>query len=193
MPPFRMYLVLSLIFFVTAFFDPSEEFKIFYEDPNVELAETDESTPGNDEASESADQDSPDSDGQAEEAEEDDGPEYNVTFDGEDLDVDDGIISYAIGSVIPPKTEISEVGVPAAISRAIDESPDVIGRNVDGCTASGNSAGDGGVRPVVAVDAVLDEDPGGIPVGGTNADAPGIFPGKIEAYFGYLVVSVLTV
>ena len=31
MPPFRMYLVLSLIFFVVAFFNPREELAIFYE------------------------------------------------------------------------------------------------------------------------------------------------------------------
>jgi hypothetical protein len=31
MPPFRMYLVMSLIFFVVAFFDPREEFGFFFE------------------------------------------------------------------------------------------------------------------------------------------------------------------
>ena len=31
MPPFRMYLVLSLLFFVVAFFDPRETFGVFYE------------------------------------------------------------------------------------------------------------------------------------------------------------------
>ena len=31
MPPFRMYLVLSLLFFVIAFFDPHEQLAIFYE------------------------------------------------------------------------------------------------------------------------------------------------------------------
>jgi hypothetical protein len=31
MPPFRMYLVLSLLFFLVAFFDPRESFSIFYE------------------------------------------------------------------------------------------------------------------------------------------------------------------
>ncbi len=31
MPPFRMYLVLSLIFFVVAFFDPRDELAVFYE------------------------------------------------------------------------------------------------------------------------------------------------------------------
>ncbi len=33
MPPFRMYLVLSLIFFVVVFFDPHEELGLFYEAP----------------------------------------------------------------------------------------------------------------------------------------------------------------
>lgn len=34
MPPFRMYLVLSLIFFVVAFFNPREELGLFYEAPS---------------------------------------------------------------------------------------------------------------------------------------------------------------
>jgi len=41
MPPFRMYLVLSLVFFVIAFFDPREELAILYEpaeETNPELA-----------------------------------------------------------------------------------------------------------------------------------------------------------
>jgi hypothetical protein len=33
MPPFRMYLVMSLLFFVVAFFDPREELGIFFEPP----------------------------------------------------------------------------------------------------------------------------------------------------------------
>ena len=33
MPPFRMYLVTSLVFFVVAFFDPREELSIFFEPP----------------------------------------------------------------------------------------------------------------------------------------------------------------
>ena len=41
MPPFRMYLVLSLIFFVVAFFDPSDELAIFYEpEPSTPTTET---------------------------------------------------------------------------------------------------------------------------------------------------------
>ena len=39
MPPFRMYLVLSLIFFVVAFFDPREEFGLFFEPPEEVAAE----------------------------------------------------------------------------------------------------------------------------------------------------------
>lgn len=34
MPPFRMYLVLSLIFFVVAFFNPREELSLFFEPPD---------------------------------------------------------------------------------------------------------------------------------------------------------------
>ena len=41
MPPFRMYLVLSLLFFLVAFFDPSETFGIFYDPQTLEEA-TDE-------------------------------------------------------------------------------------------------------------------------------------------------------
>ena len=37
MPPFRMYLVLSVVFFVVAFFNPRDEFAILYE-PQVESA-----------------------------------------------------------------------------------------------------------------------------------------------------------
>ncbi len=41
MPPFRSYLVLSLLFFVVAFFDPQEEFAVFFEEaPIDELSET---------------------------------------------------------------------------------------------------------------------------------------------------------
>lgn len=34
MPPFRMYLVLSLLFFLIAFFDPQDQLAIFYEPPS---------------------------------------------------------------------------------------------------------------------------------------------------------------
>ncbi len=44
MPPFRMYLVLSLIFFIIAFFNPREDFAILYEAETLEQAET-EATP----------------------------------------------------------------------------------------------------------------------------------------------------
>ena len=40
MPPFRMYLVLSLLFFVVAFYDPAEQFALLYDDPPVEAATT---------------------------------------------------------------------------------------------------------------------------------------------------------
>jgi len=39
MPPFRMYLVLSLLFFLVAFFDPRETFGIFYEPQTEEEAD----------------------------------------------------------------------------------------------------------------------------------------------------------
>lgn len=39
MPPFRMYLVLSLLFFLVAFFNPRETFSIFYDPQNLEEAE----------------------------------------------------------------------------------------------------------------------------------------------------------
>ena len=39
MPPFRMYLVLSLLFFVVAFFDPRDELAIFYEPAPESTAE----------------------------------------------------------------------------------------------------------------------------------------------------------
>ncbi len=38
MPPFRMYLVLSLLFFVVAFFDPRASLSIFFEDPGPPTA-----------------------------------------------------------------------------------------------------------------------------------------------------------
>ena len=42
MPPFRMYLVLSLLFFVVAFFDPRETFGILYEPQTLEDIEEEE-------------------------------------------------------------------------------------------------------------------------------------------------------
>ncbi len=42
MPPFRMYLVLSLLFFLVAFFDPRETFGIFYDPQTLEQAEEEE-------------------------------------------------------------------------------------------------------------------------------------------------------
>lgn len=39
MPPFRMYLVLSLLFFLVAFFDPRETFSIFYDPQTLADAE----------------------------------------------------------------------------------------------------------------------------------------------------------
>ena len=42
MPPFRMYLVLSLLFFLVAFFNPRETFSIFYEPETLEDIEAEE-------------------------------------------------------------------------------------------------------------------------------------------------------
>jgi hypothetical protein len=42
MPPFRMYLVLSLLFFLVAFFDPRESLGILYEPQAAEQAEADQ-------------------------------------------------------------------------------------------------------------------------------------------------------
>lgn len=42
MPPFRMYLVLSLLFFLVAFFEPEETFGVFYEPQPAEEAATQE-------------------------------------------------------------------------------------------------------------------------------------------------------
>ncbi|MEM7430826.1 MAG: DUF3667 domain-containing protein [Pseudomonadota bacterium] len=47
MPPFRMYLVLSLLFFVVAFFDPRDELSVFYE-PEI-AADLEDSAPISDE------------------------------------------------------------------------------------------------------------------------------------------------
>ncbi len=42
MPPFRMYLVLSLLFFLVAFFDPRQEFGLLYADEQAAVEETSE-------------------------------------------------------------------------------------------------------------------------------------------------------
>lgn len=64
MPPFRSYLVLSLLFFVVAFFDPEEEFALFFEDPPTETAE------------------------HVDERKEADQPAVNIQIDGDDVDED---------------------------------------------------------------------------------------------------------
>jgi len=51
MPPFRTYLVLSIIFFLVAFFDPKEEFGIFF-DQETETPETVSEETGDDEENE---------------------------------------------------------------------------------------------------------------------------------------------
>jgi len=49
MPPFRMYLVLSLIFFIVAFFNPREELSLFFEAPVEQETATDEQDDEDDE------------------------------------------------------------------------------------------------------------------------------------------------
>lgn len=44
MPPFRMYLVFSLVFFLVAFFDPKDDLAILFEDDPAALVETDDVT-----------------------------------------------------------------------------------------------------------------------------------------------------
>ncbi len=51
MPPFRMYLVLSVIFFIVAFFDPRDDFSLFFEpEPPPTEEETEEAQAERDEA-----------------------------------------------------------------------------------------------------------------------------------------------
>lgn len=64
MPPFRTYLVLSLLFFVVAFFDPREDLAILFpEEPTLQTGGID-----------------------VESAEQDDGPEFNITVGGEPVE-----------------------------------------------------------------------------------------------------------
>ena len=65
MPPFRSYLVLSLLFFVVAFFDPREDLAILFPDESVQEQV----------------------DGTADETDaQDDGPEFNITVGGEPVE-----------------------------------------------------------------------------------------------------------
>ena len=77
MPPFRMYLVLSLTFFLIAFFDPYDELGILFEAPAVQDAQT-----TTEQGAESADVSSGD---EAEEAE----PSLQVNF-GDEADLEAG-------------------------------------------------------------------------------------------------------
>ena len=60
MPPFRMYLVLSLIFFVVAFFNPREELSLLFEAPPAEQPVAEEATA--DEPAEEAEEEDQDED-----------------------------------------------------------------------------------------------------------------------------------
>lgn len=80
MPPFRMYLVLSLLFFVVAFFDPGKDLALFYTETN----QTSETT---DQTEVVSDQDSPQTDTSNSESN-----KFNISIsadDGEEEDSND--------------------------------------------------------------------------------------------------------
>jgi hypothetical protein len=97
MPPFRMYLVLSLLFFVVAFFDPREELGLLFE-PEPEVTAEEEATATNEAAEEAAEAAQERIDELIEEgiiSEEDLSPEFKVdedgfrfTFDGEESEAE---------------------------------------------------------------------------------------------------------
>jgi len=109
MPPFRTYLVLSIFFFLIAFFDPREELGIFFE-PESEA--TEETTGGQQEADNTreevlselvesgvltAEQAGLES---AEEGEEDDeGSGFNITIDGQQATTDDDCADIDVGDM----------------------------------------------------------------------------------------------
>jgi Protein of unknown function (DUF3667) len=81
MPPFRMYLVLSVVFFVVAFFNPKDEFAILYEPVAESATEALEEDPA------SADEESSEYEDKYKyeyEDEDADDPGINITFDDED-------------------------------------------------------------------------------------------------------------
>ena len=78
MPPFRMYLVLSVVFFVVAFFNPEDEFAILYE-PVAESV-SDAQSPDEELSDEELSDDALSDD----EAEKD--PSFNITLDDEEDD-----------------------------------------------------------------------------------------------------------
>ena len=80
MPPFRMYLVLSVVFFVVAFFNPKDEFAILYEPVAESATEALEESPA------SPDEESPADD-------DDDG--LDITIDDDDDDDDDDDVNIA--------------------------------------------------------------------------------------------------
>ena len=83
MPPFRMYLVLSLLFFLVAFFNPRETFGIFYEPQAAEESDAGQDATESDEApTESAPNEIP---GEAQEVLD----ELGVEDDGFNIRIDD--------------------------------------------------------------------------------------------------------
>lgn len=102
MPPFRMYLVLSLIFFVVAFFNPRNELAILFEPPSAEeiAAETEAEAQKKEQAAEEIQEDLDEARAQLEELAEQgvidpavieetipDSGSINVTVDGDELDM----------------------------------------------------------------------------------------------------------
>ncbi len=83
MPPFRTYLVLSLLFFVVAFFDPREDLAILYADESIpeQAAGAEGSAALTDSETESVA-----TPGGEEEVEANDEPEFNVTIGGEPIE-----------------------------------------------------------------------------------------------------------
>jgi hypothetical protein len=114
MPPFRTYLVLSIFFFLIAFFDPREELGIFFEpEPEATEASTVESTEAQPDADEiredvlselvengvlSADQAGLDSADEDEQATGDD-PGFTISIDGQQATTDDDCSDMDVGDM----------------------------------------------------------------------------------------------
>lgn len=97
MPPFRMYLVMSLLFFVVAFFDPSEEFSFFLETTADPAADVTEETPAVDDDN---------SDGLIVALNDNEGVEIEDDCDIEQSDIDDLPDFLAYRLTVPRLTHI---------------------------------------------------------------------------------------
>jgi hypothetical protein len=85
MPPFRMYLVLSLLFFLVAFFNPRETFGIFYDPQTLEEAEAERKREAEQDAAETLEELAAEgiivgADDIPEDVQEGPGDEFNVRF-----------------------------------------------------------------------------------------------------------------